>query len=101
MTGSNQLRVWECRRMDKKNLREGGCHRCPIRLLKFIQSSFMLFLASQRYPRPTVKVLSEVDASVWLTTESDELCIHVDRKNALSTLLFTGDACGATASLLS
>jgi hypothetical protein len=41
-------------------------------------------------PTPTVKLLSEDDASVLLTTKPDEVCIHVDRKNALASLAFTG-----------
>lgn len=41
-------------------------------------------------PAPTVSLLSEGSASVWLTVEPDELFIHVDRKNALGKLLFTG-----------
>jgi hypothetical protein len=41
-------------------------------------------------PTPTVKLLSDANASVLLTTEPDEWCIHVDRKNALVDLLFTG-----------
>lgn len=41
-------------------------------------------------PTATVRLLSEGNASVWLTVEPDELCIHVDRKNALANLLFTG-----------
>jgi hypothetical protein len=41
-------------------------------------------------PAPTVSLLSEGSASVWLTVEPDELFIHVDRKNALGKLLLTG-----------
>jgi len=45
-------------------------------------------------PAPTVSLLSErtrdSGVSVSLTVEPDELFIHVDRKNALGKLLFTG-----------
>ena len=46
-------------------------------------------------PAATVSLLSDNNASVWLTCEPEELCLHVDRKNALVKLLFTdglGDA---------
>jgi hypothetical protein len=41
-------------------------------------------------PTPRVCLLSETNAKVWITVDPDELLIHVDRKNALAELLFTG-----------
>jgi hypothetical protein len=41
-------------------------------------------------PAPTVSLLSEANASVLLTVDSDEVFVHVDRKNALAELLLTG-----------
>jgi hypothetical protein len=41
-------------------------------------------------PAPTVLLLSESNASVRLSVEPDELCIHVDRRFALVNLISTG-----------
>ncbi|MET4319222.1 hypothetical protein [Bradyrhizobium sp. RT5a] len=41
-------------------------------------------------PTHTVPLLSDSTASVWLTVEPDELCIHADRASALVELLATG-----------
>src|SRR5215216_4848592 len=41
-------------------------------------------------PAPTVTLVSERNAAVWLTVEPDELCSHVDRMRTLGTLALTG-----------
>jgi len=38
-------------------------------------------------PTPTVELLSEKNASVWLTVDSDELFIHLDGMKALEKLI--------------
>jgi hypothetical protein len=40
-------------------------------------------------PTTTVRLLSDCNASVWLTVEPDELCIHADRASALEELIGT------------